>query len=543
MKNLGYAGKGVLKTRFDAADSARSEILERARTCAAMSKPWVLPPLGQTADARLPQAYQSLGARGMTNLEGKMLMALYPPDVPWFSLELSAEVKYDPSIPTERLQQAEQVLFLNTLTAISKLEAANLKGESAGYRHRSGFRARKRLALSQLLITGDVLEYLSDDYRLKVFRRDQYVTGRDSSGDVLYHGTVEKIDIRSLPDDILVKAKVRNIDKLMEKPVGDRMAELYTFVDYHPVTSRWIIQQELNGHVVNESEETVSPYFCTSFELAPGEDYGRGFMEQNLGDFTTLDQLGEKFLDFAAAASKLLTVLDYSCATRDTDVAKSSGSVIRAKVSAGEVQDIAFLKLDKLADFKVVYDVRETVRKDLGQAMLLENEAAPSGESGRSPVAWQTITKQLDGALGGFYAPIADDQQVPLLRRLFHQLRRDRLVLELPENVVEIRVLTGIAALSKAQKATGIMSYAQAIAALGPEVMAKLDGTVVADVLARLYGIDEPGMVKTNEQVAAEQQRMLRLAAQQAATEQAISTTGNIIENNATTAQSGAAAQ
>ncbi|WP_434127675.1 hypothetical protein, partial [Enterococcus faecium] len=70
------------------------------------------------------------------------------------------------------------------------------------------FRTMKRHAISQLLCTGDVLEMLDDDNRLRVFRLDQYVTLRDSCGDIIYHITKERIDCAAIDDERLAKAQL-----------------------------------------------------------------------------------------------------------------------------------------------------------------------------------------------------------------------------------------------------------------------------------------------------------------------------------------------
>lgn len=529
-------GAGRIRSLFDADNSARHNVMERARLCASLTKPWALPPLGQTADAELPQPFQSLGARGITNLEGKTLLALYPPDFLWFSLEPAAEIRHDPSVSAEQLQQIEQVLFLQSLILVAKLEASNLSGGDAAYRHRSGFRSKKRMSLSQLFITGDTLEQLTDDYRIKVYRRDQYTTLRDSCGDVLRHGVRERIDPLSLSTERIAAASLSESD-LRRKSTTERMMDIDTGAQWQPWSRTWVIEQELNGHVINTSEEEVSPFFCTPFELVSGEHYGRGFVEQNLGDFTSLDTLSERMLDFAAVASRMHPFLDYSSPLQEDDFKKPTGTVFRGKVQGGVVQDVAFLLTNKLADFKVVYDTHQAIRKDLGLSMLIESEVAPSGEAGRSPVAWQTIVNQLDGALGGLYAPIADDQQLPLIRRMMHQLERDRLILPLPRDAVEVKALTGLAAIARQQKAARLLTFAGVVRELGDTAAAKLNTGVLMDVLARLQGIDEPGLVKSNEQMLEEQRAAMAAAARQEAASKAIDVAGNIIENNATPGQ------
>lgn len=521
----------TIASLFATDDAKRQSVLDRCRTAAALSKPWVLPPEGHTEDSRLPENYQSIGSRGITNLEGKILLALYPPETPWFKLQLAAQIRYDPTIPDEDKQEVEQALYLQELTILSVLESASLRGTQRG--SRTGFRSRKRAALTQVLVTGDVLEQLTDDYRLKVFRRDQYVTKRDSSGDVLYHIVKEQIDPLSLTDEQLGRADLDR-GELQEKPVMDRVTPIYTRTEWQPQSKVWKVEQEVNGHLVNESEEKVSQFFSTPFELAGGEDYGRGFMEQNLGDFRSLDELELRRLDLLALASKALVAIDEGSSTRDRDIAKPSGSVIRCRVKNGVPEDVAMLSFAQVREFSMLTEGIRDKTENLGKAMLLETSAVRDSERTTAFEVSRMTIRELEGALGGLYAPMAENQQVPLLRRAIHQMKRDKIILPLPEEHVDIMALTGLAALSRAAKAQNLMEFTDVVAKIGDTALAKINTDVLVDVMARYKGIDEPGLVKSAEQMQQEQQAAMAAQAQMAAAEKAIDVGGNIIENQMT---------
>ena len=254
------AEKLTIRAQYEADDSARADILERARLCAALSKPWLCPPAGRSQKDKLPENYQSLGSRGIMNMEGRMLMALFPPGQPWFQLKLTSDIKYDQSIPPETIQEFEWQLFLRELTIQATLESAHIKPRTL--RKMAGFRSQKRLALSQLLVTGDVLEQLTDDYRIKTYRRDQYVTRRDSTGDVLYHTIKEQLDPLALPEEKLIQAGL-NPSELAEKFISERLENIYTMIERQPQSKTWVIRQELNKTIINESEEKNSPIIST----------------------------------------------------------------------------------------------------------------------------------------------------------------------------------------------------------------------------------------------------------------------------------------
>lgn len=525
-QNADGKGPAPIAQQWAADDAERLPILDRARLCAALTKPWVLPLLNQQPNQKLPQNFQSIGARGIMTMEGKMLTALWPNDRPWFHLDLAGEVEFDPDGDPKQIQINKAMLFLHELVIQAKLESAATETEDE-HNSAAAFRTAKRASLSQLLITGDTLEQLTDDYTIKVYRRDQYVTRRDGTGNVLYHIVKECIDPLGLPKAQLSKARLPEAKLAM--PVAKRMQDLYTRIEWTPRRKRWLIEQEMNGHTVNDSVEKVSPFFSTPYELSVPEHYGRGFIELILGDLSSLDTLGERELDFAALASKLLTALDNASDVRDTDLEKKSGSVIRARVEQGKVMDIAFLNVDKTADFAIVFQKAQSLRKELGAAMLIESETTPKGDRVTAFQA-ERVAMELESALGGTYAPIADHQQRPLLKRVIYQMTRDRLLPKLPAGAVEVKLLTGIAALSRASKTQDLLTYMQAIAPF-QEAIARIDAGVLATVLARYQNISEPGLVKTDAEYAKEQQQAIALQTQQAAGQQAAKTAGTVIEN------------
>lgn len=496
----------------------------------------MLPPQGQDINGAMPEPFSSLAARGITNLEGRLLLALYPPGMPFFRLRPSAKFRFDPSVDPAMLNEFEGRLFLQELAINSKLEQIDRSGNSN--ERRAGFRSRKRTSLSQLLVTGDSLEMLTDDYQIKVIRRDHYTTCRDSAGSVKYHVIKEQIDPLAL-SPMQLEASQLDYEELQQKPSHERKADLYTLCEWNPISRMWVIRQEVNNHIIEESQERVSPFFSTPFELAPGEHYGRGIIELNLGDTKSLNVLTERILDFAAMSSKQLFAIDYNSQVRPSDLAKPTGSVIQARVQSGQVADIAMLRAEKLSDFQVVSATREAIRKDLAVTMLMEAEATPTGER-VTAYQVQRVAMELEGALGGVYAPIADCQQIPLVERLLFQMRRDRLLPALPEGTVDVETVTGIAALSREADQGKLMQVLQTVSQLGNEVLGRFDKGVLLDLLMRQSGIHQAGLVKSNEQVQQEQAAMQEAMMKQQAGQQMIQSAGAIAENavgNATAPQ------
>ena len=522
-----------IKKTFARDDAEREESLDRARLCASLTKPWILPPSGWDEGQKLPDTFSSLAARGITNLEGRLLLALFPPSgMPWFRLKPASKFKFNPDIDPFAVQELADILRMQELLILSHVD--KVSGTKGSNSRRAGFRSRQRTAISQLPITGDVLTQLNDDLTMRVFRRDNYVTRRDSAGDVLYHIIREKIDPLTLDDEQLLLCD-KDPEELANKDPHERMEEMHTRAEWHPRSKLWVIEQEIMGKTLVTKEEKVTPFFSTPFELPPASSYGRGLIEQNLGDCRSMNELTERLLDHAAIASKMIFALDYNSQVRPGDLAQPTGSVIQARVQSGQVTDVGVLKSDKIQDFQVVQLVRESIRKDLAVTMLMEAETTPRGER-VTAFQVQRVAQELEGALGGVYAPIADSMQIPLIERLREVLTKKRILPSLPDDTIEIEAVTGIAALSNESDQGKLLGLMQTIAQLGPETMSRIDKGVLLDLLVRQSGIYEPGLVKSEEQVQQEmqEQQQTMMAAQMG--EQAVKSAGTMMEQRATMA-------
>lgn len=520
-----------LKSRWMNDDAQRTQVLDRARECAQLTKPWLLTKSGQPKGAALPRTWQNIGADGVTNLVGRMLATLFPPEVPWIRFDLNPEIRYSPNVTSEELQILELDLFRRELLLMSMVETCGMDDpESYGNRYMTGFRTAQSMALSQIVVTGETLMHMDDDFRFTIYRRDQYVTRRDSQCNVLYHGIHEKIDPLSLNESQIIKAGL-DISKLLKQEIEARECDLYTFIEWQPQSKKWVISQEINERIINESEEKISPFYSVPFELVPGEDYARSFIESKRPDLGILNEGSFRLIQWTALASKANPAIDFSSDIREEDLERDSGKPIRARVQGGEIQDIAFLGLGgKLNDIAFVATYLRDKEARLGASMLIGSETVRKSERTTAFEIARITIEQIQGALGGFYTPVADALQLPIVHRGMHILEKRKLVPMMPKAGSTAKILTGLAALSRENKAGAMLDVAQVAQLLGPEALAKLNPRVFLDIYARLRGIDEPGLIKTNEELEQELKQAMAAQATMEATSAGIQGVSNVAQ-------------
>lgn len=524
--------EGPIASRFTRDDGNRSYKMRRARRAAAVSDPSILPPLNTTSDNDpMPEPAQSVVMLGVLNVSGKLVNALFPFDGPWFQLILPADVEYDDNVPDEvKLQAHERLAMWELMIQMSM--SASVSG-TGNLRNRSSFHSMKRKALDQLVVVGDVLEYMSDDFEYKVFRLDQYVTRRDMSGRVVYHITKEMVDVYTLSDEERIKADIKLPDSMAD---DDRFVELYTQIEWDPRSEHWTITEECNGAKLGERNETISPYFCTALRISAGEHYGTGLVESMVGECFSLDELEWRRLQITGLVAYKMLGIDENSTLRSKDIKNQRPGFILegVKVRDGKVQDVGTIEFTNPNELAMIEAGINDKTQKLREVFLFESASgSPAGRDRVTAFERRRVAMELEGLLGGLYTPLADSQQIPMLNRAIHVLKKQKKLPPMPDNTVEIHTLTGLTALIRENRAAGLLELAEVARNLMPDNPDVINNRVLLDTYQRLRSIHAPGIVRTEEEQAAIEQRRRQAEIALAAGQQAVSSTGAIAEQAA----------
>lgn len=155
----------TLQERFRLLDSRRQYRIDLARKCASLTIPSVLPPINWNDGMVLSQPFSSIASRGVTAMASRMLSALMPlNDSPFFRFGLKNGAEATPEIKA----------YLETLSyqVFNKVICQNL-------------RETIFQALQHLIIIGDVMVIMDDDFSFRNIRTDQYVVQRNVQGKVI----------------------------------------------------------------------------------------------------------------------------------------------------------------------------------------------------------------------------------------------------------------------------------------------------------------------------------------------------------------------
>lgn len=476
-------------------EGKRSAFLDRGRECSKLTIPSLLPPDNHDGNNRLPTPWQGIGARGVNNLASKLLLALLPPNTPFFRLSMD-------EYTMEELTQQEG-MKAQVEASFSKIERS-VMAEIEG----TAIRIGAFEGIKHLLVTGNILMYLPKEGGTRMFRLDRYVVQRDPMGNVMDIITKETVAPAMLPE---------SVQQLLQddlKKHRDKSVDLYTHISRQG--KQWKVYQEVKGEVVPGSAGAYplekSPWIPIRLTKIDGEDYGRGYVEEYLGDLKSLEGLTQAIVEGSAAAAKLLFLVNPNGTTSKEDLAAAeNGDFVD-----GNVNDVNVLQLQKYGDFRVAADTAREITERLSYAFMLNSAVQRTGERVTAEEI-RYMAGELEDGLGGLYSILSQEFQLPLVRRIMYAMEKAKRLPTLPEGVVQPVIVTGMEALGRGHDLNKLNVFMNQLQPLGPEVVAQRLN--VSDYMTRVgtaLGIAMEGLVKTEEQVRQEQ----ALAQQQAMMQQ-----------------------
>jgi hypothetical protein len=372
----------------------------------------------------------------------------------------------------------------------------------------AGDRVAVHEALKHLIVGGNVLVHIGAD-KIRVFHLDSYVVSRAPNGDVLEVVTVEHVSPNALD-----KATAANIQGKLE---GDeKTVEIFTHIERK--NSFFNVYQEVKGSVIAGSKGKYKadsvPFLPLRFSRIDGEDYGRGFVEELLGDLRSLEALSQAIVEGAAAAAKVLFMVNPNGTTRMRTIAQAENTAI----IEGNRTDVSVLQMDKFNDFRVAYQAMQGIEERLSQQFMLQSSIQRNGERVTAEEI-RYLAGELEDTLSGIYSILSQEFQLPYVNRKIEVLTKANKLPKLPDNIVKPTIVTGMEALGRGHDLRKLDLFIQGMAqALGPEVLQQYVN--LQDYIKRratALGIDTEGLIKSEEQIAQEmQQAQLQQMAMQA---------------------------
>ena len=469
------------RERYSMLSPGRTQFLDMAVECSELTLPYLVTrDDSSTGKRQLLQPFQSVGAKAVVTLAAKLMLAILPPQTAFFKLQ----------VRDDKLGQTLDPMMRSELDlSFSKIERLIMDYIAA-----SSDRVVVHQALKHLIVSGNALIFMSKD-GLKHYPLQRYVVERDGNGNVIEIVTKE-----------MVSRKVLGISPPpTDSPNGEYGdteddAEVYTCVKMDESSGSWRWHQEVDDMILEGSQSTApknaSPWLVLRFNTVDGEDYGRGRVEEFIGDLRSLDGLSQALVEGASVASKVVFLVSPSATTKPGTLAKAgNGAIIQ-----GRPEDVGVVQVGKTADFATAANMAATIERRILEAFLVMNIRNAERVTAEEVRLTQL---ELEQSLGGLFSLLTVEFLVPYLNRTLLILQRSNQIPRLPKDVVRPKIVAGINSLGRGQDNESLTRFIQTVAqTLGPEALVKyIDPSEAIKRLAAAQGIDVLNLVRTAEQL------------------------------------------
>jgi hypothetical protein len=492
------------QSRYERLSSDRSQFLNTARQAADLTLPYLIrgEETYHKGARNLITPWQSVGAKGVVTLASKLMLALLPPQTSFFKLQVN-----DINIPGELGPEIRSELDLS----FAKVERTIMESIAA-----STDRVVVHQALKHLVVAGNALIYMGKD-GLKLYPLNRYVVDRDGSGNVIEIVTKETISKKLLKKNYPSFDSKNNWENVDDNSTDE--CDIYTHVILD--NNRWVWHQEVYNEILPKSMGKApidsNPWLALRFNHVDGEAYGRGRVEEFMGDLKSLEALSQALVEGSAAAAKVVFTVSPSSTTKPQTLAQAgNGAIIQ-----GRPDDIGVIQVGKTADFQTAYQMVGGLSQRISDAFLILNVR----NSERTTAEEVRMTQlELEQQLGGLFSLLTVEFLVPYLNRKLSVAQKTGEIPRLPKgDIVKPTIVAGINALGRGQDRESLSQFLTVIAqTMGPQAIQEyINPEEVVKRLAASSGIDVLNLVKSmqeiqQEQQAAAQQQQQMMMAQQA---------------------------
>jgi hypothetical protein len=485
---------GVAAGLYSKLESVRQPFLDRGRKCAKITLPTLLPPQGTTGTHEFETPYQSVGARGVNNVSAKLLLALFPPNSPFFKMGLDE-------------MTLEQVTGQAGARAEVDKALAKIEKKIMAVIETRALRVSIFELIKHLVVVGNCLIYFPPGGRARVYRLDKYVTRRAPDGEVLEIVIKETMAKETLPKAVLAI--------LPEAPAAEpttgsqpkiETVDVFTHVYRHG--GKYHVYQEIEGKIVPKSKGSFPldkcPWLALRFVKTDGEDYGRSLVEEYLGDLASLENLSKALDEAAQLAAMVRFIVRPNATMKPTKLAEAkNGGFVQ-----GDINDVKVLQLEKYGDLRVAQERATALEQRLAFAFLLNTAIQRPGERVTAEEI-RFMARELEDALGGVYSLMSQELQLPLVNNLIFQLEEEGELPTLPPQV-KPTIVTGLEAIGRGQDLTKLDAFVAGLAETPAAAYVRWGDYATRRGVA--LGIDLDGLILTEQEKAAQDQQALMQA-------------------------------
>lgn len=463
----------------------RQPFLDRAKEASKITMPQLYPETDETATTTYPTPYQSLGARGVNNLSNKIILSLFPPATAFFKLGMNQLASSQAGVSDGSLKTA---MFKVEKGIINEMEVSQLRSVLVDI-------------LKQGIVGGSSVLHVPKEGKPRCFSLSQFGVKRSKGGEVVKMVIKEDINFLELPSD--VQSKLQDLDD--KEKDGSKPLAIFTLI-LLVEGGMYNVIQEVKGMKIDGTEASYKkddlPYIFVPF-VDRGEDLGRSYVEDIIGDLQSYEGLRQAILEAASEAARLIYLVKPNAILTPKKLEKArSGDVL-----IGNPDDVAVLQADKRLDVSMAQAEAEVLRQDLSTIFLLDSAVRRNAERVTAEEI-RRVSQELEVALGGIYSTLANVLQEPLVRLYLKRLVKKGFIKDILKDNIDLEITTGSAALGRGTEFRAIQSFmAAARELLGDAAGQYLNIPEALSRMAYSLDVNTGDLIKTQEQLVSEQKQ------------------------------------
>ena len=200
----------------------------------------------------------------------------------------------------------------------------------------------------------------------------------------------------------------------------------------------------------------------------------------------------------------MLFMVSPSGTTRASSLSKApNGAIIE-----GNSGDVSVLQANKFADFRIAFEMMNRIEQRLQYAFLL-NAAVQRQAERVTATEVQLVAQELQSSLGGIYGLLTTEFQLPYINAKLAMLKQQKLLPNLPKDMVRPKIIVGLEALGRASDRMRLLQFMSDLAGtLGAETLGQyinVDDAIKKFAIAN--GLETQGLIKTPEEIQQQQQQ------------------------------------
>lgn len=458
---------------------------------------------------------QSVAADGINNLSAKITVTMLPPNQTFFKFAMDGvSLREQAALNGQNSSQFEQ----DVNKGLSIIEKMLLD-----YQEQLGDRVVVGEAIKHQLVAGNVFLVHDRKDGLRYYPLDRYCVKRDYCGNVIKAITEESVGYYALPDEIKDQVKLKIVEKrakrqksYKEQDIRLEDEDLTLYTTFYREGKFWYTYQEVENIRIPKSEGKypieICPFMALRYTAIEGESYGRGLIEEYIGDISYLDVLSLAIKQASLAGAKLVMLVNPNGMTKIKHLseAKNGGFAL------GRAEDVVPLQANKYYDMQVAQSEADKIERRLNRIFIMKAAIQRDAERVTAEEI-RTMAQDLEEALGNYYSIMCKEFQKAYVKITFFHMKKENSN-ALPDLIrdkkIKLTVTTGLEALGRSSDLNKLVAFWDVMSKVAP-VASQLGGKVepIAAVIAASLNMDIDGMFYSEEekQQAAQQSQQQQL--------------------------------